>query len=439
MVKPVVGWLLVILMTPPLFAAPRQRECLPAIKPDLNNDGVVNYKDLWMVGRSFRLPETDYRYIAKTDTDCDGRVDESDWLAVWRNYGRSYPIVPDVRGYVILNAPAQMYEGRDAQFTAHLHLVSDDKPFTVNVRQRLSPRNGLRHEIPPRDKWVNAEKSRNKEFSLDLQLPMHLRAEKIGRYQIGIGAEIPESGQLIHRTATIRVLPAKRADLNVKLEIVRDFPASQQQPLLRVLLKISGSDVDDITKMQVIDQDSGESYPVHANFSAVKIKVSPTFIANKQCKHFYAVINTPYDTLTSEPVRFCAASDPPRRLLQPVPQLSPELAAPVALNGDMKNYICRGKRIVIIPAEDVSARQLSEIVTQAGGKVVFHESITNQSYLIEPNNVHGAEGWFDLAAKLEENQAIRGVSLHLIKGSAKKCGVRFDATFNEVTHDVRSQ
>lgn len=307
-------------MTTVLHAEYPQEECVPAKKPDLNNDGVVNYKDLWKVGRSFRLPKTDYRFIPTADSNCDGQVDDLDWSYVLRSYNKVYPILPEVDANIGINVPEKLYiGGPEADFKDFMYMSSFKSPFTIKLTYQITPADGLsvKTNLPNQVVKVgqNQAVTMSHYYHWDQSFSFHIKAEKVGTYQFIIRAKIPEDEKVIEEIKTIQVLPNKKADLNPTLSVVQ-YPTVEHEISsaywLDVNITMTGRDVADIEKIEIIDENTGKSRRVTEDFnsghSSVGIGVDRAFMQNQQCKSIHALITTPYDSITSKTVKFCATA-----------------------------------------------------------------------------------------------------------------------------------
>lgn len=311
-----------MLMTTVLHAEYPQEECVPAKKPDLNNDGIVDYKDLWKVGRSFRLPKTDYRFIPTADSNCDGQVDDLDWSYVLRSYNKVYPILPEVSGYIVVNVPEKLYlGGHEADFDSHVNLSSDRRPFSFKLSQQITPNNGLSVKNKLSNQIVRVEQSQYAKYGgyeWEQAFPTHFKAEKVGTYQLSIRAEILETGKVIQDIKSIQVFPSKKAELTIGLEVHQTPFVEPYEPIkyydLRVTVMVAGKDTADMEIVEIIDESTGKSYRVSQNAysSDVLIEVDRAFIQNQQCKSFHAHITTPYDSIIGKTVRYCATAIKPR-------------------------------------------------------------------------------------------------------------------------------
>jgi hypothetical protein len=321
-----------------LYAMYPSEECVPAKKPDLNNDGIVDYKDLWKVGRSFRLPKTDYRFIAKADTNCDGQIDNLDWSYVLRAYNKVYPIFPEVRGNIGINVPEKLYLGGEADFKGFMYMSSFKSPFTIKLTLQITPADGLsvKTNLPNQVVKVgqNQAVTMSHYYTWDQKFSFHLKAEKVGTYQFIIRAEIPEDEKVIEEIKTIQVLPSKKADLNTTLSVMQ-YPSvvyheESAEYWLDVNITLTGKDVADIEKIELIDENTGKSRSVTERLSSgrgsVNIEVDRAFMQNQQCKSFHVHITTPYDSITSKTVKYCATAikpepEPPKLPYPPDPNI----------------------------------------------------------------------------------------------------------------------
>ena len=127
-----------LIITLPCFASATSWDtkpiCLSALKPDINNDGIVNYLDLWMVGRSYNLTSDDSRFIQKADTNCDNRIDAHDWDYVSQAKYKNYPIQKEVNHFkVSLVKEKDYFVGTNAFVESHIKLNSYSTDLDVYV------------------------------------------------------------------------------------------------------------------------------------------------------------------------------------------------------------------------------------------------------------------------------------------------------------------
>lgn len=326
-----------LIYTPTItFANHLKTPCLPALKPDLNNDGIVDYKEIWLVGRGYKQPTTDYRYEKMADIDCDNQIDDFDWNYVWSVYGKSYPIFPEVSSVIELLGDNTTYAGKEAKIMARIILKSDKMSFNAKIKTTIKPNNRSILNENISNQTIFAEKGKplfswsgREEFSKQAyfsnEFPISFIPNKSGKYQITTQIEILESGRIFQESKLFTVLP------EVKTQIIAPLSYFQYncfkdtiKSYLYVYSKITGENLVDIEKVEVIEKESGKFYPLYGrdtlsppykkNISAKdtylggRALISPEFIKNKQCKSGYLKIQSPYHTTVSKTVEFCASS-----------------------------------------------------------------------------------------------------------------------------------
>lgn len=431
------------------FASHAQTDCTPALKPDLNNDGLVNYKDIWMVGHSFNLSARDHRYIKLADTNCDGKVDNTDWVYVWEAKGNNYQIHPQVTGGVFQqNIPAHAYVGLQYDFKAGIRLFSDNVPYTARVTQSVTPIKGLGLTAPLIKKDYKIGYNESYSQAQSKKFPVYFQPEKAGEYQFKTQVEILETGKILQEQSTIIVLPARKAELDIKLTIMqptffrRDRLPYIEGGYLTIYLLVKGDDVQDITKMSIIDEQPYHAYRAHELDRPVQVEVSRKFFMDRQCKSFHAVIETDYDRVESQVFEFCGSplKTRPDRNKEMLERYLSRPHKPIIPEG-MQKYICQAnKHISIGSINDMSSEAVHELVKNSGGKVVFQMTIPFEntiSYYVEPALAHLAKDWFDLYARLDANDALSFVNLTSVhQTTMRACHLEtYTEDFKEVIHD----
>jgi hypothetical protein len=323
MLRQMICFLGFILISSLLCAESQSGQCIPAKKPDLNNDGIVDYKELWMVGRSFRLPKTDRRFIEKADTNCDGQVNDLDWDFVWQAYNRIYPILPEAHGYISINeTPDKLFVGQEANFSSFVEVSSSKSPFTVKLSQQSTPNDGSFTENKSLHQVMNVKQSQYGHYTWKQKFPLHFKAKQAGKYQFAIRAEIPEDHNVIEKTAFIKVWPVKQPPLHIDFSVSsyykildsNHYPESDS--FLYANLKLTGAGAATVEEIEIIDEENGYSYPGNESPKPIRIWIGLDFFQDKKCKSHHAVIHTPYGLVTSKSVKICGTPIPREALLQ---------------------------------------------------------------------------------------------------------------------------
>jgi len=83
------GVVLVVLAVSMMMLAFSVHVARAGLVGDVDNDGKVNLKDVFMVLRAYGSSEGDLKYDPKCDLDSDGNIDLMDLKAVFANFGKT--------------------------------------------------------------------------------------------------------------------------------------------------------------------------------------------------------------------------------------------------------------------------------------------------------------------------------------------------------------
>lgn len=388
--------------------------CSPALKPDLNNDGIVNYKDIWLVGRSFQQADTDYRYEPIADINCDKKVDEYDWQFVWSAYGEKGDTFPDIELGFTINIKQALFSGKEAKIYSNIELESKNKhPFLARVTQFISLRDQqelgeiiLDKTISAREYWeAGGEVGPVREQSTFLFLP-----KKAGEYNLQTKITIANPERIFEFNDLMTVLPSKSLNRENKFLSVLSYSQNWciQEGLksyLYVYAKIVGKDLSSIEKVEVIEKESNVIYALYPDLAPYakkgaieetylggRIYITPSFIQNNQCKSAYVKINTVGQTIIGEPVEFCASS----------------------FNGEpfIANGLHRCDDIFSINLTENTSRQtLSAFLKKIDGKIIDYQSEINV-YFVTPNTSLADENLRQFYKQLVSNKMVRFIHEH---------------------------
>jgi hypothetical protein len=83
------GVILVVLAVSMTMFAFNIRVARAGLVGDVDNDGKVNLKDIFMIFRAYGSSVGDLKYDAKCDLDSDGNIDMLDIKAAFVNFGKT--------------------------------------------------------------------------------------------------------------------------------------------------------------------------------------------------------------------------------------------------------------------------------------------------------------------------------------------------------------
>lgn len=241
------GWLLAA-------SAGNASTCVPALNPDLNNDGQVNLFDTLIIARSLGLTPEDPRYRAQADTDCNGLIDRNDLNFVAVNRQKSYPIKPQIEGALHLPFVERLTTGEKKPLFFHVDFKSLNRiPFSVVLTHALEPTQGLDLN-PLRYETIKVDPALNRSFKTQIS------ALKPGTYQLVTTAAIPESGQRYSKTTQIEVTEPKKHDLNLSLNVAQLSDSKPPDIGAVASVAIQGKGLSDIERVLIQDEQNKQSW-----------------------------------------------------------------------------------------------------------------------------------------------------------------------------------
>jgi hypothetical protein len=402
--------------------------CLLALKPDLNNNGIVDFRDVWMVGHSFNFSKNNPRFIQESDINCDNKVDEIDWNYVWKAYGKRYPIFDEI-DYVDIT-----FTGTDTMFfveskdviTSAVSLRTNKNegvfvpPASLKITQTITPNNGL----GLKSKLVNEVFHIKNGKGFPKTFPITFIPEKTGEYQFTTLVEIERGNKVIQRDTTINVLSKKKPNFSVSTQLSYSQNWCFQKELksyLYIQAKVKGKDSINTNQIAIKDRDSERSYDFYLKDGTVqdlpymentylgaRIWVTPEFIKNKQCKEGYLEVTSRDHTITTDPIKFCAKSIK-KEAMPFVEQLTRQQTDKDTPFGMQKGIFHCNQNISIHLAKNFSRRQLESLLKRNNGKIVLYQPKI-ELYFVEPNDPTLDSEWQILRGKLKNNPGIISIS-----------------------------
>ncbi len=379
-------------------------ECAPALKPDLNNDGIVNYIDLWMVGHSFSTPLDPTRYTRNSDINCDKQVNDIDWDFVKKAYGQSYPIYREINAFRFSSQGEEKYHvGTEALITFHVEpdIYTDENDFIpiaeIKVTQNIPDNFELKEEVLDKTFYINAADP----ASAKGVFPVRFIPRKTGKYQIVTRAETTRHKYVYTDTKSINVLSEKKAGLNVTgaINYAQTWCADEGnlKSYLYIQAKVLGKDVKDVNRVIIKDVGSALKYDIYKEnlenqpftkekYSGGRIFITPEFVKKRHCKSAYLEIISRDYTVTSGPFKFCAKT----------------------YKAHTKVFDCNNDLSLALK-DNVSSIQFEKYLHGIAAKIIFHQPEV-QLYFIEPKNPSSPKEWEILHKKIQSLAMLRSIS-----------------------------
>ncbi len=402
--------------------------CLPALKPDLNNNGIVDFKDVWLVGHSFNFSKNNPRFIQGADINCDNKVDEIDWNYVWKAYGKSYPIFDEI-DYVDIafaGTDTPFYVGSKGVVTSTVSLQTNKNTggfvpsASLKITHTVTPNNGLGLKRKLVDKVFHIK---NREEFPKI-FPITFMPNKTGEYQLTTLVEIERGKKVTQRNTTITVLSQKKPNFSVSTQLSYAQNWCFQKELksyLYIQAKVKGKDSVNINQIAIKDRDSDQSYDFYLKDDTVqglpymentylgaRILVTPEFIKNKQCKKGYLAVTTRDHEITTDSTEFCAKSIK-KEAVPVIEKLTRQQTDKDTSFGMQKGIFHCNQNISIHLAKNFSRRQLEAFLKTNNGKIVLYQPKI-ELYFVEPNDPTLDSEWQRLRGKLKSNPRLISVS-----------------------------